>query len=42
MSPDGWLKTGDVAVVNKDGLFWIVDRKKEVSSAARISRVLLC
>lgn len=30
LSPDGWLKTGDVAVVNKDGHFWIVDRKKEV------------
>lgn len=26
----GWLKTGDVAVVNKDKMFWIVDRKKEV------------
>lgn len=25
---DGWLKTGDVAVCNKDGFFWIVDRKK--------------
>lgn len=31
ISSDGWLKTGDVAVVNKDGFFWIVDRKKEVS-----------
>ena len=30
LSPDGWLKTGDVAVVNKEGLFWIIDRKKEV------------
>lgn len=25
---DGWLKTGDVAVCNQDGFFWIVDRKK--------------
>jgi 4-coumarate--CoA ligase len=25
---DGWLKTGDVAICNKDGWFWIVDRKK--------------
>jgi 4-coumarate--CoA ligase len=29
LSPDGWLKTGDVAIV-KDGWFWIVDRKKEL------------
>lgn len=27
LSPDGWLKTGDVAVAKK-GWFWIVDRKK--------------
>ncbi|KAK3071062.1 hypothetical protein LTR53_009322 [Teratosphaeriaceae sp. CCFEE 6253] len=30
LSPDGWLRTGDVAVVNREGLFWIVDRKKEL------------
>ncbi|WPG98840.1 acetyl-CoA synthetase-like protein, protein [Acrodontium crateriforme] len=30
ISEDGWLKTGDVAVVNKEGFFWIVDRKKEL------------
>ena len=33
LDSDGWLKSGDVAVVNKDHLFWIVDRKKEVSSS---------
>ncbi|KAF2100697.1 4-coumarate-CoA ligase [Rhizodiscina lignyota] len=27
---DGWLKSGDVAVVNEDGYMWIVDRKKEL------------
>lgn len=29
---DGWLKTGDIAIVDKRGFFQIVDRKKEVSS----------
>ena len=28
LSDDGWLKTGDIAVCNKEGFFWIVDRKK--------------
>lgn len=30
LSADGWLKSGDVAVVNRQGDFWIVDRKKEL------------
>lgn len=30
LDSEGWLKTGDVAVVNKKGWFWIVDRKKEL------------
>ncbi|KAF2404510.1 4-coumarate-CoA ligase [Trichodelitschia bisporula] len=30
LSADGWLKTGDIAIVNKEGWFWIVDRKKEL------------
>ncbi|KAI1850864.1 hypothetical protein JX266_003529 [Neoarthrinium moseri] len=30
LDEDGWLKTGDVAVCNDEGFFWIVDRKKEL------------
>jgi long-chain acyl-CoA synthetase len=30
LTPDGWLKTGDVAVVSEDGFFKIVDRKKDM------------
>jgi 4-coumarate--CoA ligase len=28
LDSEGWLKSGDVALYNKDGWFWIVDRKK--------------
>ena len=28
ITPDGWLKTGDVAIYDEKGFFWIVDRKK--------------
>jgi long-chain acyl-CoA synthetase len=31
---DGWFRTGDVARVDDDGDYYIVDRKKDVSSAA--------
>ena len=27
---NGWLSTGDIAVMNKDGFFRIVDRKKDM------------
>jgi long-subunit acyl-CoA synthetase (AMP-forming) len=30
IEPDGWLRTGDVARVDEDGFWWIVDRKKEL------------
>lgn len=29
-SEDGWLQTGDIARVDEDGLFYIVDRKKDI------------
>ena len=30
MAEGGWLKTGDVAICNEKGQFWIVDRLKEL------------
>lgn len=30
LSPDGWLRTGDIGVINEQGYIWIVDRKKEL------------
>nr|WBR81425.1 4-coumaroyl-CoA ligase [Sanghuangporus baumii] len=30
ITPDGWFKTGDVAVIDKEGYYYIVDRKKEL------------
>ncbi|KAI1334531.1 4-coumarate-CoA ligase [Xylariaceae sp. FL0016] len=30
LTADGWLKTGDIALCDDEGNFWIVDRKKEL------------
>lgn len=27
---DGWLYTGDIAVQDEDGYYWVIDRKKDV------------
>jgi long-chain acyl-CoA synthetase len=30
VSPEGWFRTGDMARVDEDGFFFIVDRKKDL------------
>lgn len=30
IEPDGWLYTGDVAVADEEGHFFVVDRKKDM------------
>ncbi|KAF5345339.1 hypothetical protein D9758_008423 [Tetrapyrgos nigripes] len=30
ITPDGWFKTGDIAIRDKEGFYYIVDRRKEL------------
>jgi 4-coumarate--CoA ligase len=41
LSSDGWLKTGDIAVTDKDGNFWIVDRKKVGNTDRKQGAILI-
>ncbi|NWG18977.1 MAG: long-chain fatty acid--CoA ligase [Chloroflexi bacterium] len=34
ITPDGWLRTGDICKVDSDGYFYIVDRKKDMMIAS--------
>jgi long-chain acyl-CoA synthetase len=35
LTPDGWLRTGDVARMDADGFFQVIERKKEMIVAGR-------
>jgi long-chain acyl-CoA synthetase len=34
LTPDGWLRTGDIVRTDKDGYFYVVDRKKDLIIAS--------
>ncbi|CAB0150625.1 Long-chain-fatty-acid--CoA ligase FadD13 [Pseudidiomarina piscicola] len=37
LTADGWLKTGDVAIQDEDGFYWIKDRKKDIIIAGGVN-----
>jgi long-subunit acyl-CoA synthetase (AMP-forming) len=30
ITPDGWFKTGDIAIRDSEGYYYIIDRRKEL------------
>ncbi|MFY9317278.1 MAG: hypothetical protein WAO95_17200 [Burkholderiales bacterium] len=30
LTPDGWFRTGDLARIDEDGYYWVIDRSKDV------------
>lgn len=42
ITPDGWFKTGDIAVRDKEGYWYIVDRRKELIKYKVSSTVDVC
>lgn len=41
ITPDGWFKTGDIAIRDSEGFYSIVDRRKElIKYKVRLFRVV--
>ena len=38
ITPDGWFKTGDIAIRDEEGYYSIVDRRKELIKYKVISK----